>query len=186
MPAVRAVIDALLTESKTLTTKTVADRAGVSRQAAQKQLKALVAKGELTVHGKARAAKYTKKGPDLWAKVNELSVALAGLVEAPAAAAPLHAQARMARTTRVEVASAGSYYRLSARLLLDEVDCDVLTLDFNGVEELGDEFIEEVFEKWANAHPFTKLEVLNLPEALLARIPTPGRPSGSTGYSDPL
>ncbi len=170
MLGVRAAIDDLLSRTKTVTTKDVAAQAKVSRQAAQKQLKKLVEKGVLTVEGKARAAKYSRKGPDLWAKVNELSQALAGLVEAPAPTLQ-HAQARMARAQRVEVATAGSLYRLSARLLLDGVDCDVLTLDFNGVEDVGDEFVEEVFERWAQAHPFTKLEVVNLQEALAGRLP---------------
>jgi len=172
---VRDVIDALLSQSKTITTKAVAARAGVSRQAAQKQLKALVADGTLTVEGKARAAKYTKKGPDLWAKVHALSEALAGIIEAPPQPTLQHAQARMARAQRVEVASAGSLYRLSARLLLDDVDCDVLTLDFNGVEDVGEEFVDEIFERWAKAHPLTKIETVNLQEAIAARLPATSR-----------
>src|SRR4051812_30427397 len=132
MIGVRAVIDDLVSTSQVLSTREVAARAGVSRQAAQKQLKALVARGELTVEGKARAARYfpVRKGPDLWAKVKELADAL-GLPRAGIDNLQLTIpQARLARATRVEVASGGSLYRLSARLLLQDVDCDELTLDF--------------------------------------------------------
>jgi hypothetical protein len=171
MSGVRAVIDDLLSSSQVLSTRSVAARAGVSRQAAQKQLKALVAKGELTVEGKARAARYlpARRGPDLWAKVKELGLALDG-IDNPRQLT-IHAQARMARAHRVEVASAGSLYRLSARLLLQDVDCDELTLDFNSVAELGDEFVEEVFHRWAEVHPLTILKIVNLDASLAARLP---------------
>jgi hypothetical protein len=194
MPGVRDVIDQLMSLSKPITTREVAARAGVSRQGAQKQLKALVESGELSVEGKARAARYFKKesrrdelatagvlaakhSPDLWGKVNQLSEALAEIVNRPALTipipgrAPMHAQARMARAQTVEVASAGSLFRLSARLLLADVDCDELILDFNGVQDLGDEFVEEVFERWTVAHPLTKLRIVNLQEALAAKVP---------------
>ena len=174
MPDVRAVIDELLSRSEKVSTREVAQRAGVSRQGAQKQLKAMVRKGELRVEGKARAARYFRRGPDLWAKVNQLSEALAGIVNpvSPASRVTVsHAQARFSRAQTVEVASAGSLFRLSARLLLADVDCDVLTLDFNGVTDLGDEFVEELFERWAKAHPLTILEIVNLDEALKAKLP---------------
>lgn len=167
MRGVREVIDELLSQSKTLSTKEVAARAGVSRQGAQKQLKALVASGALRVDGKARAARYSRSGPDLWAKVQQLAEALAGLEPS----ATLQPQARLSRAQAVEVASAGSLYRLSARLLLQDVDCDELTLDFTGVMDLGEEFVEEVFEKWAKAHPLTKLRIVNLDARLSARLP---------------
>lgn len=176
MPGVRAVIDDLLSQATTLTTRDVAERAGVSRQAAQKQLKLFVDDGSLRVEGRARAAKYYKveKGPNLWAKLQQLSEALEGIVNpAPLTIPPgLQPQARFARTHTVEVASAGSLFRLSARLLLADVDdCDELTLDFNGVSQLGEEFVEEVFERWASAHPLTKLRIVNLHEALTPRVP---------------
>lgn len=176
--SVRTVIDDFLLRGSAVTTRDVAARAGVSRQAAQKQLKALVAKGELRVEGKARAAKYFKREqqPNLWAKVQALAEALDGIVN-PAPLTILQPQARMSREQRVEVASAGSLFRLSARLLLQDVDCDVLTLDFRGVEDVGDEFVEEVFEKWAPAHPSTKLRIVNLPESLRARLPAAAQTS---------
>lgn len=168
---VRGVIDDLLRAGLPLSTKDVAARAGVSRQGAQKQLKALVASGELRVEGRARAARYfkTERQPNLWAKVQELTQALEGIVNPPRLT--MHAQARFARTQTVEVASAGSLFRLSARLLLADVDCDELTLDFRGVEDLGDEFVEEIFERWALAHPLTKLRIVNLQEALTPLVP---------------
>ncbi|MBK7861915.1 MAG: hypothetical protein IPJ65_25530 [Archangiaceae bacterium] len=171
MSAVRGAIDELLSRPSGLTTREVAELAGVSRQAAQKQLKARVAQGELRVEGRARAARYylKPKGPDLWAKVQALADALSGLT--PPAASALQPQARLSRAQTVEVASAGSQYRLSARLLLQDVDCDLLTLDFNGVYELGDEFVEEVFEKWAKAHPATTLLTVNVDQALAAKLP---------------
>lgn len=67
---------------------------------------------------------------------------------------------------RVQVASAGSFYRLSARLLLLDVVAGQVTLDFTGVVELGDEFLDEVFLVWAPAHPRVTLQVAHLPSKL--------------------
>ncbi|MBE2249873.1 MAG: HTH domain-containing protein [Myxococcus sp.] len=67
---------------------------------------------------------------------------------------------------RVEVASAGSRYRLSARLLMLEVQAGEVTVDFTGVTELGDEFLEELFLVWAPAHPAVTLKVAHLPSKL--------------------
>lgn len=67
---------------------------------------------------------------------------------------------------RVEVASAGSRYRLSARLLMLDVGPGEVTLDFTGVAELGDEFLDELFLVWAPAHPRTTLKVAHLPSSL--------------------
>ncbi len=64
---------------------------------------------------------------------------------------------------RVEVASAGSYYRLSARLLLLDAQAGQVTLDFTGITELGEEFLEELFLVWAPAHARVKLQVAHLP-----------------------
>lgn len=64
---------------------------------------------------------------------------------------------------RVEVATAGSLYRLSARLLLLEVEAREVTLDFTGVTALGEEFLEELFLVWAPAHPKVRLQVAHLP-----------------------
>ena len=59
---VRETLEQLLQRDGAVSTKRVAQEAGVSRQAAQKQLKALVASGVLRVEGKARAAKYSLIG----------------------------------------------------------------------------------------------------------------------------
>ena len=67
---------------------------------------------------------------------------------------------------RVEVASAGASYRLSARLLLLDVKAGEVTLDFTGVVELGDEFLDEVFLVWAKANPHVRLQVAHLPSRL--------------------
>lgn len=64
---------------------------------------------------------------------------------------------------RLEVATAGTHYRLSARLLMLEVVAGHVTLDFTGVAELGDEFLEELFLVWAPAHPRVTLQVVHLP-----------------------
>lgn len=82
-------------------------------------------------------------------------------------------KARAARYTkvvrlrqRVQVATAGSVYRLSARLLLMDVTAGEVTLDFTGVIELGDEFLDEVFLVWAPANPHVTLQVAHLPARL--------------------
>jgi hypothetical protein len=67
---------------------------------------------------------------------------------------------------RVEVASAGSLFRLSARLLLLDVKAGEVTLDFTGVIELGDEFLDEVFLQWAPKRPWVQLKVERLPAKL--------------------
>lgn len=67
---------------------------------------------------------------------------------------------------RVEVATAGSLYRLSARLLLLDVEAREVELDFTGVTSLGDEFLDELFLVWAPAHPLTQLKVVHLPARL--------------------
>lgn len=172
-----AVIEELLQREKNVSTREVAAQAGISRQAAQKQLKAMVDAGALTVAGKARAARYSKAASSvnaLWAKVAALGEALSGLHEP----APLtfHAQAKLPVDDSVKqtvaVESAGSLFRLSARLLLSDVDCDELTLDFAQVADVGDEFVEEVFEKWAKEHPLTKVRIVNLAPELAARLPS--------------
>ena len=55
---------------------------------------------------------------------------------------------------------------------LSDVDCDELTLDFAQVADVGDEFVEEVFEKWAKEHPLTKVRIVNLAPELAARLPS--------------
>ncbi|MDP2275413.1 MAG: helix-turn-helix domain-containing protein [Archangium sp.] len=64
---------------------------------------------------------------------------------------------------RLEVATAGSAYRLSARLLMMDVEAGHVTLDFTGVVELGEEFLEELFLVWAPAHPQVTLRLVHLP-----------------------
>ena len=67
---------------------------------------------------------------------------------------------------RVEVATAGSHFRLSARLLMTDVVAGHVTLDFTDVMELGDEFLEELFLVWAPANPRVTLQVVHLPSKL--------------------
>jgi hypothetical protein len=172
MSKVSEVIEALLQQSDEISTRQVAALAGVSRQGAQKQLKALVELGRLTVHGHARAARYKK--PDrvqaLWAKVAQLSQALQPAPE------PLHAQARfgLPRLQRqvLEVASAGSLFRLSARLLLSEVvpEATSVVLDFTGVVDVGDEFLEEIFQRWAIDHGAVRLSTENVAPGLQPKV----------------
>lgn len=67
---------------------------------------------------------------------------------------------------RLEVATAGTLYRLSARLLMLDVKAGHVTLDFTGVTELGEEFLDELFLVWAPAHPRVTLQVAHLPSKL--------------------
>ena len=67
---------------------------------------------------------------------------------------------------RLEVATAGSTYRLSARLLMMDVSVGHVTLDFTGVTELGEEFLDELFLQWAPANPRVTLQVAHLPAKL--------------------
>lgn len=202
---VSQVIEELLQKDVRLTTKDVAERAGVSRQAAQKQLKLLVSSGQLTVEGKARAAKYLRPDADvraLRAKVSDLAELLkfkredpkptvnpqvdvsrgaapaTAVDDSPRAVAPAVVDDSprpanvlpLPRTLTLGVAETGSLYRLSARLLLHEVEADVLTLDFTGVMEATDEFLEEVFVRWAEANPRTVLRAVNVPAELGERV----------------
>ena len=210
---VSQVIEQLLERESNLTTKEVAHRAGVSRQAAQKQLKLLVSSGVLTVEGKARAAKYRRPDADvraLKAKVSDLAELLKFKLEdpkpfgqgsghavvvsqpvvdaepvvdsAPRMTRPDAPRSRvddsgrpsnvlpMPRAVRLGVAETGALYRLSARLLLHELVADVVTLDFTGVMEASEEFLEEVFVRWADSNPWSVVRVENVPEALRARV----------------
>jgi hypothetical protein len=64
---------------------------------------------------------------------------------------------------RLEVATAGSTFRLSARLLVMDVQAGHVTLDFTGIVDLGEEFLEELFLSWAPRHPRVTLQVVHLP-----------------------
>jgi hypothetical protein len=134
---VNHVIEQLLASGKAISSTEVARAAGASRQAAHKQLQRLVRAGVVSVEGKARACRYSRL-----------------------AAPPVPLR------TQLDVASAGSLYRLSARLLLDGVEHGEVTLDFTGVADLGDEFLEEIFFVWAPAHPRVSLRVAHLPARL--------------------
>lgn len=131
---VNQVIERLLEASNEISSTQVARAASISRQAAHKQLRLWVARGVLTVEGNARACRYRP------------------VVPAPV---PLR--------TKLDVASAGSLFRLSARLLLDGVECGEVTLNFTGVVDVGEEFLDEVFLVWAPAHPRVTLRVVHLP-----------------------
>ncbi|MHB8878420.1 MAG: hypothetical protein ACYC8T_32390 [Myxococcaceae bacterium] len=131
---VNHVIERLLDASGAISSTEVARAAGISRQAAHKQILRRVEGGTLCVEGKARACRYRRAAPS-----------------------PLPLRSRL------DVGSAGSLFRLSARLLLDGVESGEVTLDFTGVADLGEEFIEEVFLVWAPAHPRVNLRVEHLP-----------------------
>jgi hypothetical protein len=49
---------------------------------------------------------------------------------------------------------------------LMDVTAGEVTLDFTGVVELGDEFLDEVFLVWAPANPHVTLRVAHLPARL--------------------
>ncbi len=130
-----AIIEQLLQTGAKVSSRTVAQAAGISRQAAHKWLREMVDRGLLAPEGKARAAKYLRAPP---------------------------------RRTLLAVATTGSSFRLSARLLLAEVPPGALVLDFLGCGEVGEEFLEEVFHVWAPQHPEVSLEVENFPAAYIA------------------
>lgn len=50
-----------------------------------------------------------------------------------------------------------------------------VVLDFNGVEEIGQGFADEVFRVWARAHPKVRLKPVNMSEAVefMVRRATP-------------
>ena len=72
--------------------------------------------------------------------------------------------------TRLDVASAGSLFRLSARLLLDTVASGEVTLDFTGVIDVGEEFLDEIFLVWAPEHPHVTLRIAHLPSRFAAML----------------
>ena len=131
---VNQVIERLLASSNEISSTEVAKAATISRQAAHKQLRLWVACGVLSVEGNARACRYRH-----------------------VVAAPLPLR------TKLDVASAGSLFRLSARLLLDGVESGEVTLNFTGVVDVGEEFLDEVFLVWAPVHPRVTLRVVHLP-----------------------
>lgn len=134
---VNQVIGQMLSSSEPFSSTEVARAAGVSRQAAHKQLRNLVRAGTLSMQGKARARRYARVVP---------------------------------LRTRLDVASAGSLFRLSARLLLDDVGPGELTLDFTGVVDIGEEFLDEIFVVWAPAHPKVTLRIAHLPSRYAAML----------------
>jgi biotin operon repressor len=140
--AVNPVLARLCAQGQPFSSAQVCAEARVSRQAVHKHLRRLVARGLLTVQGKARAARYRATPQRV----------------GPQPVVPLH--------QRVEVASAGSLYRLSARLLLLEVAAGEVVVDFTGVEALGEEFLEELFLVWAPLHPKVTLTVAHVPAKL--------------------
>jgi len=185
---VKAAIETLLARGDVLTTGEVAATAGVSRQAAQKQLKALVAAGRLTVHGRARAAKYRAvddscSGLFLQAAVSDTAVDDSGFSQpavddsAPGlrALAPLLTSSavddspRAGRVT-LQVKQSGAEFRLSARILLCEVTAAELVVDFAGVEDVADEFLDELLVRYAEAHPEVRFEIVNAAAAIRAAV----------------
>jgi hypothetical protein len=134
---VNQVIGQLLSSSRPFSSTEVAQAAGVSRQAAHKQLRHLVRAGRLSMQGNARARRYARVVP---------------------------------LRTRLDVASAGSLFRLSARLLLDETTSGEVTLDFTGVADIGEEFLDEIFLVWAPAHPHVTLRIAHLPSRFASML----------------
>lgn len=176
----QGVIERLLKDRPVLSTRDVVETARVSRQAAQKLLKALVDDGVLAIEGRARAAKYRRRVVDSpprrrvddstgAARVDDSRVddfrgaALLADFGSPYAGVPFRTAPRR---VLLDVASAGSLYRLSARLLLSDVEADELTLDFTGVMDVSEEFLEEIFHVWARRHPTVRIEAANIPDAL--------------------
>lgn len=131
---VNQVLERLLESGSQVSSTELAKAAGISRQAAHKQLMRLVGLGLLVAEGNARACRYKRV-----------------------------TQAPTALRTRLDVASAGAMYRLSARLLLDGIESGEVTLNFTGVMEVGEEFLDEVFLVWAPAHPRASLRVVHMP-----------------------
>ncbi len=131
---VNQVLERLLESEQQVSSTQLAKAAGISRQAAHKQLRRLVGLGVLGAEGNARACRYRR-----------------------VAAPPVQLR------TKLDVASAGSVYRLSARLLLDGIESGEVTLNFTGVVDVGEEFLDEVFLVWAPAHPRVSLRVVHLP-----------------------
>lgn len=168
---VNQVLERLLDSSTGVSSTELARAAGISRQAAHKHLVKLVDAGALAAAGRARACRYRRT-----AAGQASSAFLAAPAGAPgpagasahqslrrrpeAGAAPAPAPLR----TRLEVASAGAHFRLSARLLLEGVEAGEATLDFTGVVDVGEEFLEEVFVVWAAKHPRVTLRVAHFPQ----------------------
>ncbi len=70
----------------------------------------------------------------------------------------------------LDVAPAGSLFRLSARFLLADVNARSVVLDFSGVEEVGDEFLEELFQVLPRRQPGLRLEAVNVPVPLRRQV----------------
>lgn len=64
------------------------------------------------------------------------------------------------------MASAGSRFRLSVRLLMLEVTAGLVEVDFTGVDEVTEEFLDELFLVWAPAHALTTVRPVHLPARL--------------------
>jgi hypothetical protein len=180
------VIRRLILARAVISTREVAAEANVSRQAAQKLLHSLVNDGELAIEGKARAARYRRvddsgvvdspavdDGPGIDDPVGDSGFRSAAQLSdwgTPYAALPYAGLQEEAQRIRLDVASAGSLYRLSARILLCDLEADEAELDFTGVMDVGDEFLEEIFQVWSKAHPSVQLIPVNVPQELAARI----------------
>ncbi|MCA2978715.1 MAG: DUF4325 domain-containing protein [Myxococcaceae bacterium] len=151
----------LVTRGAPFSSQAVCDDTGASRQAVHKHLRRLVRAGVLTVSGRARATRYAPAPLPTAAPVRPL-------------------------VQRVQVASAGARFRLSARLLLLEVQPGVVEVDFTGVEDLADEFLDELFIVLAGRHSDITLRPVHLPArfapqffAFAKRAAAPGRGAAS-------
>jgi len=170
------VVSRFLASRAVFSTREVAEAARVSRQAAQKFLQKLVESGRLTIEGRARAARYRRvddssdavlrpvvDSGDRWSEVDGFRGA-AQLADygTPYAAVPLAPVAPDPTQVTLDVASAGSLFRLSARILLADLEANEALLDFRGVMDIGDEFLEEIFHVWGRAHPGVRLIPINV------------------------
>jgi hypothetical protein len=174
------IVRRLIRKSPVISTRDVAAEARVSRQAAQKLLRSLVNSGELTIEGKARAARYRRvddltegRGPTVDDSICDSGfrrAAQVGDFGSPYAAIPFAEASPEPSRLRLDVASAGSLFRLSARMLLCDAAADEVLLDFTGVMEVGDEFLEEIFVVWHKTHASVRLIPINVPPELADRI----------------
>ncbi len=182
---VNQVLERLLDSSTGVSSTGLARAAGISRQAAHKHLVKLVEAGALVSEGKARACRYRRSAATNCSPAALLAVAPGGPgARAAPASQPSRARPEVTAAlpsplsrlppsvadspaplrTRLEVDSAGSQFRLSARLLLDGVEAGEVTLDFTGVADVAEEFLEEVFVVWAAKHPRATLRVAHFPQ----------------------
>lgn len=136
----------------------------------------------------AQAAGITRQAAHKWLKV----MVERGLLECRGKARAARYLRAAPKRTLLAIATIGSSFRLQARLLLSDVPPGGLVLDFLGCSEVTEEFLDEVFLRWAPNHPLVSLEIENFPvqfvevlDRVLEHAPRlPGAPA--TQASTPL